>query len=336
MATIQKLSRQKGFVYRVLIRNKGYKTMNKTFSSRRLAIEFAKRVEGNKEEMLAYGSLVNRIKFDKVVSEYFIKSYKGKRPREQRWKLMFWSQAFGERVIQDISRRDIVAALELLPKRYSNATRNRFRAALSAVYRFACQQSYLTDNPVSLIAAFPENNARTRYLSHEERRLLFKAARASHWNKLYLLILMAITTGARKGELMGLTWDSIDRLNSIAIVPNTKNGEPRVLPLTAAVVEELSHFDCGQRGYIFNSTLGPTKQRCFKKCWYKALKDADIEDFRFHDLRHSCASYLAMNGASLLEIADVLGHKQIQMTKRYAHLCIEHKSSLINRVMGGI
>ena len=73
-------------------------------------------------------------------------------------------------------------------------------------------------------------------------------------------------------------------------------------------------------------------------CFFRGapLEDADIKDFRFHDLRHSCASYLAQSGASLLEIADVLGHKQISVTKRYAHLCIEHKSSLINRVLGGI
>ena len=75
---------------------------------------------------------------------------------------------------------------------------------------------------------------------------------------------------------------------------------------------------------------------CFTKPWKKALEDAQINDFRFHDLRHSCASYLAQSGASLLEIADVLGHKQISVTKRYAHLCIEHKSNLINRVLGGI
>ena len=64
--------------------------------------------------------------------------------------------------------------------------------------------------------------------------------------------------------------------------------------------------------------------------------DAGLIDFRFHDLRHTTASYLAQSGATLLEIADVLGHKQIEVTKRYAHLCIEHKSSLINRVMGSI
>jgi len=69
----------------------------------------------------------------------------------------------------------------------------------------------------------------------------------------------------------------------------------------------------------------------FRKEWIKALKRAEIDDFRFQDLRHTCASYLTQNGASLLEIADVLGHKQIQMTKRYAHLCVSHKQKLIEK-----
>ena len=76
-------------------------------------------------------------------------------------------------------------------------------------------------------------------------------------------------------------------------------------------------------------------QKAFKE-WIKALKRADIKEFRFHDLRHTCASYLAQNGASLLEIADVLGHKQIQMTKRYAHLCVSHKQKLIEKYLDDI
>ena len=85
---------------------------------------------------------------------------------------------------------------------------------------------------------------------------------------------------------------------------------------------------------IFNSPIKPTKAYEFRKEWIKALKRAEIKDFRFHDLRHTCASYLAQNGASLLEIADVLGHKQIQMTKRYAHLCFSHKQKLIEEYFG--
>jgi integrase len=106
-----------------------------------------------------------------------------------------------------------------------------------------------------------------------------------------------------------------------------------VLPLTDSVVVELSKFKDQEPALIFNSEITTDSPFCFYKQWKKALLSADIEDFRFHDLRHSCASYLAQSGASLLEIAFVLGHKQIQMTKRYAHLCIDSKEKLINRVM---
>ena len=82
---------------------------------------------------------------------------------------------------------------------------------------------------------------------------------------------------------------------------------------------------------IFNSSIKHTKAYEFRKEWIKALKRAEIYDFRFHDLRHTCASYLAQNGASLLEIADVLGHRQISMTARYSHLCVSHKQKLIEK-----
>jgi len=153
---------------------------------------------------------------------------------------------------------------------------------------------------------------------------------------LYLIVLLAITTGARKGELTKLRWNDINFERRTAYVSTTKNGQPKVLPLTDSVIKELQLFNKNDSRLIFESKVKEEAAYCFTKPWKKALKDSNIKDFRFHDLRHSCASYLAQSGASLLEIADVLGHKQISVTKRYAHLCIEHKSSLINRVMGSI
>ena len=149
-------------------------------------------------------------------------------------------------------------------------------------------------------------------------------------------MLLAITTGARKGELTKLRWNDIDFDRRTAYVATTKNGQPKVLPLTDSVIRELQLFDSKDSSLIFASKVKEDVPYCFTKPWKKALEDVDIKDFRFHDLRHSCASYLAQSGASLLEIADVLGHKQISVTKRYAHLCIEHKANLINRVLGGI
>jgi len=204
------------------------------------------------------------------------------------------------------------------------------------VFSYAYQQHDLITNPVALIPSLPENNQRTRYLSDTERKRLLDACRSSKWNKLYLIVLMAITTGSRKGELLKLKWNDIDFERQTAYVSTTKNGLPKVLPLTNDVINEMIKFRHQESQLIFNSEIKIYKHYEFFKPWKKALKQSAIVDFRFHDLRHTTASYLAQNGASLLEIADVLGHKQIQMTKRYAHLCIDHKQRLINSVMSNL
>jgi integrase len=186
------------------------------------------------------------------------------------------------------------------------------------------------------IPSKPENNTKVRYLSNNERNSLFDACKNSTWDRLYLLVLMAVITGARRSELLGLKWSDLDFDINIAYIGNSKNGQPRALPLTKEVINELSKYIQVSHSLIFCSSVDVNKSFCFTKSWNRALKQANIQDFRFHDLRHTTASYLAQSGASLLEIAEVLGHKQIQVTKRYAHLCISHKTKLINRVLGGI
>jgi integrase len=270
------------------------------------------------------------------VDEYLLKEYKGSRPKEQYQKLCYWMEILGDKLIIDITKHDISTGLELLPKDLSNATINRYKAAIGVVFSYACRVFDLPENPVRKIPSLPENNERTRFLSEAERTRLFEACRASKWDKLYLLVLTAITTGARRGELLGLRWNDIDFDRRTAYVATTKNGQPKVLPLTDSVIRELQLFDTKDNRLIFASRIKFEVAYCFTKPWKKALEDAEIRDFRFHDLRHTCASYLAQSGASLLEISFVLGHKQISVTQRYAHLCVEQKSSLINRVLGEI
>ncbi len=87
---------------------------------------------------------------------------------------------------------------------------------------------------------------------------------------------------------------------------------------------------------VFASTRTPGQPYSIEPRWQEALHKAEIKAFRFHDLRHSCASYLAQNGATLLEIGDLLGHRQVSMTKRYSHLAAGHRSALVNRVLGDL
>lgn len=133
---------------------------------------------------------------------------------------------------------------------------------------------------------------------------------------------------------MSLTWEDVDLHQGRATLHETKNGERRVVPLSGKALELLKAHAKVRR---LNTSLlfpgkNPQKPMDLRTPWESALKKAGIEDFRFHDLRHSAASYLAMNGASLAEIAEVLGHKTLQMVKRYAHLSEAHSAGVMERM----
>ena len=337
MASISKIKRNKGYTYRVFIRRKGLNPISKVFSTRELANQFINRIEGNRELLLAYGgSRDYQIILKELVDKYLKDEYSGGDAQKQATRLRFWVNRYGHKFISEITRTDISSGLYELSHTLTNATVNRYRSAISVVFSYACRHLELPDNPVRHIPSKPENNERVRFLSEAERLTLFKACRASRWNKLYLLVLLAVTTGARRGELLGLKWCNIDLYNNSAYVETSKNGQPRVLPLTKVTTDELKLFVQDGDVLVFGSSIKPHKPFCFDKSWREALNAAEVKDFTFHSLRHTTASYLAQSGASILEVATILGHKNISVTKRYSHLTIDHKQTLINSVLGGI
>ncbi|MBT4181424.1 MAG: site-specific integrase [Candidatus Thioglobus sp.] len=336
MAYIQKVTRKKDVVYRAYIKKAGLKRVSKTFKTKRLAVQFVNSIESDRNKLISYNDTKPQTKLSVVIDNYLSKEYKGSRPKDEERKLNLWVERIGDKPIRDIVKSDISTALSFLSSRLSNATVNRYKAAISVVFSYACREYDLPDNPVRHIRPLPENNSRTRYLSNDEKERLLTAVMHSRWDKLYLITLLAITTGARKGELTSLRWSDVDFDTQTAYVSTTKNGEPKVLPLTEPTIAELQRFNKQDGSLIFDSAVKPGRAYCFTKPWKRALKEAEITDFTFHSLRHTCASYLAQSGASLLEIADVLGHRQIQMTRRYSHLCVQSKQKLINSVLGGI
>jgi len=134
---------------------------------------------------------------------------------------------------------------------------------------------------------------------------------------------------------MHLRWRDIDLDRGVARVEKTKNNEKRALPLTHKALEVMTELhrrtDPDKRDYVFPRRDGLAPKN-IRKSWEAALRAAEIENFRFHDLRHTAASYLAMNGATLAEIAEVLGHKTLQMVKRYAHLSDQHTAAVVERM----
>jgi integrase len=135
-------------------------------------------------------------------------------------------------------------------------------------------------------------------------------------------------------ELLSLTWPQVDIGRALMILYETKNGEPRSVPLTRPAIDvirahaKVVRFDTP---LVFPRRDG-RRPVDVRYAWHQALRQAEIEDFRFHDLRHSAASYLAMNGASLVEIADVLGHKTLAMVQRYTHLSEGHTRGVLDRM----
>jgi integrase len=196
---------------------------------------------------------------------------------------------------------------------------------------------WISENPARRVARGQENPGIVRWLEDDERTALLEACKESGWPQLYLLVILALSTGARLGELRCLKWSDIDLKKGMAYLSDTKNEERRALPLIPAVQKELkAQVRRIGTDLVFPAKYDPQKPygNNFREHWRIAREKAGVKNFRFHDLRHSCASYLAMNGATELEIADVLGHKTLQMVKRYSHLSTDHKQDLINRVLG--
>jgi integrase len=213
-------------------------------------------------------------------------------------------------------------------------TVNRYLSALSKAFSNAVREwHWIQENPLTRVSKKAEPMGRVRYLSDEERARLLEACRASERKELYLIVLFGLTTGMRRGELLGLRWQDIDLERRVAVLHNTKNGDRRSVPIVPEVAELLREH--GKVRRLDNERIFPGEGKgplWFDAEWYAALKTAQVKDFRFHDLRHTAASYLAMSGATVPELAAVLGHRTLQMVKRYAHLSDQHTGAVIERM----
>jgi integrase len=210
----------------------------------------------------------------------------------------------------------------------SPATVRNYLIELSRLFALAVKELRLLEtNPCARVNKPKASTEVVRWLSDEERTEILAACKASESADLYPFVLFALTTGARKGEISALEWANVDLKRRWATFPRTKNGDARGVPLTETMCTIL---DARPRGGVLVFPVDITK------AWHTAIARAGIENFRFHDLRHSCASALVQNGANLAEVATLLGHKGLQMTLRYSHVGNAGTLNLVDRVMGEI
>lgn len=344
MANIEKRVSGKGEIsYRVKVRLKGAPIQTGTFQSlikaRNWAAQIETRIrEGQHLAVLeskkhTLGELIDRYESRVLAARHGATADTMRHLRE-------WRRLIGDYYLASITpalineTRDKIAELRPKNKEKSNSTLNRYLAALSVVLSYAMKElEWIDINPVSKVSKLPEPRGRVRYLSDDEREKLLATLKDAANPYLYPIVLLALTTGARRMEILGLRWHDVDLVARRAILQDTKNGERRSLPIIEPALGELRKLyeRRGNSEFVFPSHNG--KQPVdIKRGWDSALAAADIEDFRFHDLRHTCASYLAMNGATMGEIAAVLGHKTLQMTKRYAHLSDAHTQSVVEKM----
>ena len=389
MARIEKHTLKDGSVrYKAIIRRKvrGRTVLrSKRFGTRKQADRWAKRLEAKildgrqiptlEDEHRTLDDLIERYRED------VLPSLRGK-GREHRDKhLAWWADRLGSRSLRHIRRSVVHEALLKLQKGdtlrgspASPATRNRYLAALRHALSYAVRRlEWIESNPVGKMVE-KEPRGRVRFLSDDEREKLLMVCRESGNPRLYPIVVLALATGARRGESLGLRWPDVDWERQVAVLHDTKNRERRVLPLTGHALELLQKLAKVRRidsDLIFANPAG--KATFPRKAWERACDAAGIErnprkdlqkrleamgvqvevpateeqflelcdrhgigpetlGFRFHDLRHSAASYLAMNGATLAEIAEVLGHKTLAMVKRYSHLTEAHTAGVVARM----
>lgn len=223
----------------------------------------------------------------------------------------------------------------------SGATLNRYTQALAAVFTWAIEQRLTPKgfvHPCRGIKRIQETDGRVRYLDADERARLFEACKASGYPRLYALALTAMKTGARKGELLGLTWRDVDLEAGLAFLGKTKNGDRRTLVLLPDVVEALKPFKSSDPSrYVFGSVRSRYQAPAsIDSAWRDALERSKVRNFKFHDLRHCCASYMAQAGIPLNVVAEVLGHRKLDMTRRYAHLTTQTKATAMHAALGQI
>ena len=348
MATIREKRANDGDTrYHVQVRLRGHPPATATFRRRTDAKKWAADTESAIRDGRYFKQAAARRHTLSELVERYIESVlptKGAVADNQRYQLLWWKDELGDYTLADITADRIAECRDKLlnvpTKRGQTrgaATVVRYLAALSHAFTIARKEwRWVDSNPVKDIRKPTEPRGRVRFLSDDERARLLAACRRSKNDHLYPIVVLALSTGMRQGEILGLRWQDVDLTRDRVTLHDTKNGERRVVPLVhhaMDIMREHAKVRHLHTDWVFPGKLHGTRKngKPFfpRDTWNNSLKRADIDNFRFHDLRHSAASYLAMNGASMAEIAEVLGHKTLQMVKRYAHLSEAHTTGVV-------
>lgn len=250
-------------------------------------------------------------------------------------KLKIIGGAFDNRAAEGITKADIQNwLLEQAEERdWSPATRNRYQAAFSLVFRVAVDNEKLTANPAARIKRKAEHNDRIRFLSDQEERKLTTVIR-ENWPQYLPAFMFSLHTGIRASEQWGLQWADVNLTGKTITLHRTKAGKTRHVRLNQVAVgalEALPGFKQKQ-GHVFLNTEGSPVRSA--RDWFEpAVEKAGLKDYTWHCNRHTFASRLVMAGVDIRTVAQLMGHSTIQMSMRYAHLAPEHTQAAVDRLV---
>jgi integrase len=339
MATIQVRKGRDGKPrFKVQIRVKGAGYTSKTFERKTDAVLWGRQTEADiragrnlpqpEAQRHTLGEAIERYKAD-------VFPRKPKAVPQQGPQLDWWDKQIGTLSLADVTPAVLVECRSKLLKRIAPGTTNRYMAVMSHLFTVAVKEwQWVEDTPFRKLSNLPEPRGRVRFLSDDERTALLQACQKNSNPHLYDVVVIALSTGMRKQEILDLRWPDVDLQRGQLMLFDTKNRTPRAVPLAGHALDRMRDRSRIRRidtDYVFPYPHSP-KPADIDRDFARARDEAGLKDFRFHDLRHSAASYLAMNGATLGEIAAVLGHKTLQMVMRYSHLSDAHTQGVVSRM----
>lgn len=344
-AIVQRKNKDGTISYQARVRILGEKPRSRTFTRKTDAKAWAAAVETE----LARGVYVpttadRRRTLASLIDAYLSDALPDRQLKSEanlRKQLAWWRDSAGHITLDKLTSQAITTHRVELAKRktrdggpISGPTQNRYLAALSAVCKWAWkEQGLLTSNPVLSVTKRPENNGAGKALSDDERARLLAACKVDANPNIYCAVILALATGCRYSNIRYLRWEDVDFDRWAFHLAKTKNGDARTVPIVGeaqAVVQAQYDRDPTGKGWVFKGGRDDAPADLVAP-WQRVRAAAGLKDFRFHDLRHSVGSYLTMNGASLVEVAEALGHRTLVMAKRYSHVNEEHTRSVLER-----
>ena len=353
MGTIRKIPKKDGGdSYHAEVRIKGGKPQRASFRTRTLAKKWIQDTESAIRDGRHFRTAeAKRHTVAELIDRFIAEglSRYEKYAAKQKRLLMWWHGEIGHLLLADILPSHVVAGRDKLlagttnkQTNRSGSTVNRYLAALSKVFTVAVKEwQWVEENPVRKVSKPSESKGRNRFLDKEEIVALLESCKRSPSPYLYSIVKLALLSGMRFGEIANLRWSDVDFEQRQVFLRETKNGDSRVVPIISEmekVFRECQTYNSERKGYIFPARrLGAHKPvGGIRYAFVNAAQEAGISDFRFHDLRHTACSHMAMNGATQGELMEILGHRSPRMTVRYRHYSKKHIANVMERTQANL